>query len=474
MPTSQPQGGSTIDILDQLERDTSSSLSKIQQRTEGPTMDQKLEELQAEMDRAVQIKDDKERDIRVRVLTTTLEKLREDAAQEEQDLAQAVLGLNAKIESLGDEYKVLNVQAPEELAVITRAQARLTEAKNAVPNREIELANIAEMWFEFRRRKARAKLEEQIKLAEAQVQNAEQGLVEAQAESKRMQRQRLMKAKMDASIQEFTVRVAKTIEIMQRRVEVVKGEIASVKARKAQSFDIKERAAKAVEDLDAKLNQAEAQLKDEEEKLTSLANGTEEYAKQTEIISNKRAEVEELRGRRNTAHVLFQSKERFAIELETHERTQMKLRDNLTMWITLLRSDTEARVTTFKSRLEAMKAMSDQDVAKDLDKLGVAMDRNNAEYMAQAGAVSDRLRVDRMEQHPQIVKKLMEIAAAQAQAHQVIREREAEVLRVFREKYGIDPMSTSFFTYAHHNDGVTSGAPSGSAGEPSSADVLGQ
>lgn len=471
MTTTETTGGSSVDILDQLERDTQGALTKIEERSKSMNLDAKLEELQREMDKTAAIVDMQERNIRVRVLNQTLEQLREEAAQEEQDLAQAVLGLNAKIESLGAEYQVLNQPAANELAVVTRAEDRLRAAKTAVPNREMELARIAGMWFEFRRSKARAKLEETIKIAEAAVQAAEAGVTEAQAESKRMQRLRLMKAKMDASLQEFTLRVAKTVEIMQRRVDIVKGEIASVQTRKKQSFEVKERAARVVEEMDQKLNHAEAELKEEEEKLVGLLNGTDEHAHQTQIVSDKRAQVEELRGRRNTAHVLFQSKERFSAELEIHERTQMKLRDNLTMWITLLRSDTEARVTTFKSRLEAMKAMSDQDIAKDLDKLGVAIDKSTAEYMAQAGAVSDRIRVERMEKHPQIVRKIMEIAAAQAEAHQIIREREAEVLRVFREKYGLDPLATSFFTYA---DGERAKGASGSPNDSgSAADALG-
>src|SRR5262249_54844094 len=169
---------------------------------------------------------------------------------------------------------------------------------------------------------------------------------------------------------------------------------------KVKAFEVKEQAARALEKLDGDLNQQEAALKREEEILPTLENGTEAHAEQTAKISSLRAKVEEIRGRRNTAFVLFQSKEKFAAELEVHERTQQKLRDNQRMWITSLKSDTEERVVTFRSRLEAQKAVSDQDVAKNLDDLGAEADQRNIEFMAAAGAASDRLRMPKIENDP--------------------------------------------------------------------------
>src|SRR5262249_39586066 len=145
---------------------------------------------------------------------------------------------------------------------------------------------------------------------------------------------------------------------------------------------------------------------------------------------------------------LFQSKEKFAAELEVHERTQQKLRDNQQMWITSLRSDTEERVVTFRSRLEAQKAVSDQDVAKNLDELGAEADQRNLEFMAAAGAAPDRLRMEKIEKHPKRLQDVAAVQAAQAEAVAAIRTREAKMIQYFKEKYGIDPTRSSFFHYA--------------------------
>ena len=124
------------------------------------------------------------------------------------------------------------------------------------------------------------------------------------------------------------------------------------------------------------------------------------------------------------------------------------------MWITSLRSDTEERVVTFRSRLEAMKAASDQDVAKNLDALGAEADRRNAQYMATVGAASDRLRMEKVESHPKRIAEIAAIAAAQAEAIQQIRVREKAAIDHFKQLYGIDPTESSFFHYQEDESGT--------------------
>jgi len=241
--------------------------------------------------------------------------------------------------------------------------------------------------------------------------------------------------------------VEKTIDIIESRTEDIKAQLAAVSARKSEAFRIKEESAAELERLDGELNQLESELAREEELLETFVNGTAEHVKQSEKVSDLRVNVEDIRGRRNTAFILFQSKEKFAAELEIHERTQMKLRDNHMMWTTSLRSDTEERVITFKSRLEAMKAMSDQDIAKQLDDLGAAIDQANVEYMAAAGAASDSVRMEKIEKQPERVAKVAKVQAAQAEAIQKIRVREKKAIEKFKEMYGIDPTESSFFHY---------------------------
>lgn len=434
---------SSAQLLETLIKDTEKSLSSLEQR---PDMTEQLSGLEDKFEEASKIKDQKERELRLKVLEADFRQLREACRQEEQDLAQAVFGLNAILEGMGRDYTELGKLNDAEQAVITQAEKELEAARQARTEAE-------QTWNIFGRR------DKAVAEAQQKIQQAEQQIEEAKREARRMARQRLMKADMEQSLQDFMHRVSKTITIMDGRMKEIEKQLKAVSLRKSSAFEVKQKAAEALEKLDAELTEIEANLRREEEIIQTLVNGTKEHAEQSEKVSNLRAAVEELRGKRNTAFVLFQSKEKFAAELEIHEKTQMKLRDNQRMWITSLRSDTEERVTTFRSRLEAMKAMADQDVAKQLDDLGAAVDQANAEYMAMAGAASDRVRMAKIEAHPERVAKLAQVQAHQAEAIQSIRMREAEAIERFKKQYGIDPTKSSFFTYEGGPGGDGSSAP---------------
>ena len=419
-------------LLNQLTGATEQAVEDIEAREQAVVdMTQRFSELETEMDDAAKIRDERERDLRIKVLTADLGELRIDAEKEAEDLAQAVFGLNAMLESMGTEYAKLNELNREEKALLGRNELRLERARKDLDSAEQR---------RFFKRRALAD-------AKSELTFAEQALKDATTEARRTARQRLLKADIEASLQEFMLRVEKTIQIMEHRKAVIEQQLAAVSIKKLDAFKVKEQAARALEKLDQDLSTSEEQLRVEEDQFEALENGSADHAEQTQKISLLRAEVEDLRGRRNTALVLFQSKEKFAAELEVHERTQMKLRDNQRMWITALRSDTEERVVTFRSRLEAMKAMADQEIAKQLDDLGADVDQRNVEYMARSGAVSDELRMKRMEKHPQRVAEIAAARAAQAEAIQRIRQRERKLIEQFKEQYGLDPTTSSFFTY---------------------------
>jgi hypothetical protein len=429
-------------LLQQLTGDTEQAVEKLAGRSQDKQdVEQRFSDIEKQMEEAAKIKDKSQRDVRMKVLEADLEVLRKDADQEEKDLAQAVFGLNAMLERMGKEYSNLNQPSPE-------GQADIAEAEAEVKEDEAKLIRAQSAWFFKERAIARAQEE---------IEESKQQLEDVKVQVQREARQRLMQADIETSLQEFMVRVEKTIIIMESRKTQIEAQLRGVTMKKQQAFQVKEQAARALEQLDQQLNDAEARLKEEEEMLSSLVNGTQEHAAQTQKISDSRAAVEDLRGKRNTAFVLFQSKEKFASELEVHERTQMKLRDNQRMWITALRSDTEERVVTFRSRLEAMKAMADQDIAKQLDDLGAEVDQRNVEYMARAGAVSDELRMKRMEKHPQRIADIAAARAAQAEAIQRIRERELVMIQQFKEQYGIDPTASSFFHYEGEGAGNAKG-----------------
>jgi polyhydroxyalkanoate synthesis regulator phasin len=69
--------------------------------------------------------------MRERVLTADLERLRAEAQTEQQDLAQAVFGLNAFLEKLGMEYAKIGELNEEEKALVRVAEEELALARTA-------------------------------------------------------------------------------------------------------------------------------------------------------------------------------------------------------------------------------------------------------------------------------------------------------------------------------------------------------
>lgn len=430
MTNGTPAAGT--DLFKRLVQDTDASIASLDAKTEAD-LNEHLDRFKKKFDEVEQIQDGKERDARVKVLEADFSKLRQGVREEESDLANAVLGLNAVLEQLGGEYQELQRLTPEEQELISEAEKKLEKAGQ-------KLEKAKGKWQFLGRDRSVAK-------ANALIKEAEQELKDAKAEAHRQARRRLMEHDIGQSLQEFMYKVEKTISIIEHRVEDIKAQLASVSTRKTEAFRIKEESAADLEKFDNELNTAETELEREEDLLETFVNGTAEHTQQTQKVSDLRAKVEDIRGRRNNALVLFQSKEKFAAELEIHERTQIKLRDNHIMWITSLRSDTEERLITFKSRLEAMKAMSDQEVATQLDEIGSVLDQSNVEYMAASGYASDKVRMEKIEKQPERVAKIAKVQAAQAEAIQKIRLREKKAIEKFKKMYGIDPTESSFFHY---------------------------
>lgn len=427
---------SSEDILSALRQDTEQAISSLEKNTE-VNIEEKIASLEQQMEEAAKIEDSEERELRMGVLRADFETLRSELQQEQEDLSQAVFGLNSLMNEMGQEYEDLMEPDETEKQVIAKAEDAVKAAEAAI----IKVEDAPAWKFLLSSR------EKALREARAGLEKAKTGVETAQIKVKKMARDRLMKASIEESLQQFMFKVEKTIEIMEERRKEVQKQLEAVSARKSEAFRVKEQAAELLEKLDAELNESEAALQSREAELDTMVNGSSEYVAAEKDISALRKKVEEIRGRRNQALVLFQSKERFAAELDVHEKSQMKLRDNQDAWITLLKSDTEERLVTFRSRLEAMKAMSDQDVAQNLDNLGTAIDKSNVDFMAKVGSASDRRRMEMVESQPERIRKIEEARAAQAEAQARIREREHEALAQFREKYNIDPLDSSFFTY---------------------------
>lgn len=392
-------------------------------------LEAQFEAMHQKFEEASQLNDPIERDSRLRILESELTQLRAEAIQEEQDLAQAVFGLNAMLESMGVEYHSLLEPNAEESEILEISQAHLREAV-------------------ARRQKANSKWffkERAIQESEEAIKAAEQGVLQTMREVQRRARKRVLDAEIEQSLQEFMVRVEKTITVVQHRMTVLEEQIAVVAERKTKALEAKEEAASSLQELDRRLSEIEQTLQREEELLKVVEGSPSDSASTTRRVLELRADVERVRGERNGAFVVHQSKEKFATELSIHEKAQLKLLDNQRMWILSLQSDTEERVATFRARLEFIKNASDQSVDVSLEDLGSLARGPYIESVAKPGSDIIQRRIEKAERRFEHNAKVTEVAAAQAEAVQQIRLREAKAIEDFKRLYGIDPTTSSFF-----------------------------
>lgn len=416
------------------------AVSNLKARTSsGENVADQMDQIQIELEAASKIRDERMRNTRIKVLTANFEELRKDSEQEERDLAKAVFGMNAIVEGIYKEYEKMGELNEQEKQLIGTAKNRLEEAKT-------KLTEANQKWF-FK--------ESAVASAQAEVAKADQTTKDAESEAKRRARQRLLSANFEQSLQELQLRANRTIQILTLRRNDHEKQLEAVSVRKVAALKTKEEAAQALSNLDQELNKKEAELLHEEEAITPLENGSPEHATQTTKISQLKAIVEDIRGKRNSAFTLHQSKEKFSKELETHEQVHQRLKDNVIMWITAIKSDTEERVVTFRSRLEAQKGLSDVSVAKELDELSSMVDQKNLEFMVAAAGAADRLRMEKLEKHPGRMKEIEATQAAFAENIALIREREIELVNYYKDNYGIDPTKSSFFHYAGKEDAQT-------------------
>lgn len=393
-----------------------------------------MEEVQVKLEEASNMKDAKERDRVTEILEARMDQLRKAALVEEKDLAEAVLGLNVFIEGLGGSYDDLTQLSPAEKALIDQAQQRLKDAED-------ELLAVQGSWNPLFK-------ESKIQNAEAAIKKAKAAIEAAQVEAKKQMRKRLLSASMEDSLQEFQRRVAKTVDIMKARLQEIQKQVKAVEARKALAFQEKERQAGFLQQAEEAVSEVEAELYQAEQERDSLPNGKSEYVAQEQVVSGLKSRLEDAKTARDVALGVFQSKEKFAKELEVHEQAQKKLRGNQIVWIRTLESDTEERIITFRSRLEAMKASSDQEIAQALDNLGAEVDQSNVDFMAKTAVASDRIMADKVGAHPERLRKMQE---AQDGLTQHLAKADADMKAMvasMTEKYGIDPIKSNFSHWA--------------------------
>jgi len=394
-----------------------------------------LEALNQQLAEVKEIEDPRRQDAKMRILSADFAKLNEMIKVEEEDFRNLIFAWNAILKKMGEEYTTLCEPKPEDLQIVKDA-----EAARDLALKTLEEAGQKTKWFGIRDRA--------IAVAKQDVEKAVQNVADAKEEVERLVRKRLQSYTMEESLQDYITKSEKIVLLLRDRIPSIDAQLGIIKASKAEAFRIAQEATKETQEYERQIEELKADLMTAEDRLTQIENGTEEYTAQEHLISDLKAQHEELRGKLNAAMVLVENKRKFAQEWEIHEISTTNFKHNQVMWMMLLKESTTERAKAIQSHLNALKVKSDQDIASETENLGALIDQRRAEDMAAILVASERARRELFKSGPEREKKMHEIRKIMAEFTKKTLAEDSEDYKNFMNRYDMDPLDTSYLEHA--------------------------
>lgn len=386
-----------------------------------------LEELQQRMEDTSKVEESR----RDQILNATMESIRERNKVEEANFGKAMLGLRLKMNQMGSQFKEVQEPSVDEVR-------QLETTEGDVAKLEKKIADLASaVWFKGSRQK---KTKEDLEVVKKRVEALKTEIAENI-------NNRIHKAKIGENLQNFLAWTSKVDQIMHKRLVDLEREISSCSGLRDEVFESKAQYAATLEKSESDLAMLRDELSRAEEDLVPLENGKAEYVAQEKKISQLKDQIRACESTRNESLGRFQENEKGIKRLEQHIQAQTGLRDNHKMWLAVLEEVTKVHVVAFQSRLMAIKGAADQEVAKNLDKIGAQVAEEEMAEIASIIKSSDQILMDKIENTPGEIQRMHEILAASTEAKAKIRQRMNSQIREFMNKYGTDPLATSEDTY---------------------------
>ena len=306
------------------------------------------------------------------IVDANFKSLNGNVEETEQDLQELMLHLRAMLDNCGGEFAKLQELNPEEHKWVEEAKAELAKAETSLKNAE-SMSNAWNILFGLKNSRVNG--------AKKDIEEGKVELKEAEAKANKSYRDRLRNADLKESLHRIISQVQGMTAIIEDMVEDVDVQIQALKNRKELAFATKEKAAEAMKQRKAELEELEGKLKIEEQSLTELQNNSPEYTEQEKKIADMRELRAELKGKYNIALGIFQSKERFVDQIVVHLEAQTVTKNNLKQLIGQLKSDTEERVTTYESGLQLVQSATAQEAASIYEDAGAKTDQKIKELI---------------------------------------------------------------------------------------------
>ena len=448
----------SFDLLSQLgdEKKVNQLKAKIEKKKSVDILS-KLDEIESKIETAANDNKSQE-EIVANIIDSNFETINGDVKESEQDLQELMLHLRSMLDGAGGEFSKLQELNEEEMKLVEKAKAELSDAESALRKAE-GMSNAWNILFGYKNSR--------VKSTKAEIEKEIEELKVAEADANKSYRNRLRNADMEESLQRIISQVQGMTGIIEDMVEDTDVQIQALKNRKELSFGTKEKAAEVMKARKSDLENMEEVLKREETALTELQNNSPEYTAQEKKIADLREQRAELKGKYNIALGIFQSKERFVEQIVVHLEAQTVTKNNLKQLIGQLKSDTEERVTTYESGLQLIQAATAQEAASIYEDAGAKTDQKITEIAAKVLVGSEKDRIERIKKHPQRMTELHSVLVGLAEATAKFKAQDKKLMQEHSEKFGIDVSET--FSFNHEEGSAPAGddspsAPSGDDG----------
>lgn len=347
---------------------------------------------------------DQERATRLQIISARFGDVRKMHVQDEKDLADLATNLSDLLTSLSDEHAALKEPTPQERQLIADAEQALADARTEAAKKG---------FFAGFTQKNRDQA-----LAEAN-----HSLTEIRKRVERMGRDRLMKADLGSSLQTIMMMTRKVMDLTEARKVTTQRELDNAGVqRQARQAELQEFSAKS-ETLQTLKTEATAAVSAQELTLSGLQTGTPQYAAAEAELNDLKSKAEEAEGLHNVVLGQIRETQKFALEWQTHEATQRRIRDSQELCTELLRISVFNRHQTVVSLLEAERAFSDIEASATLKRSDDQISLRQMTRMAALGSAVGNEIAETVESMPAKLAELERVREAQEESTRNLRGR---------------------------------------------------
>ncbi len=345
------------------------------------------------------------------------------------NLANVMSALQNLLDEIGVGFEDIRDLDNEEQGWIDKANRLLAAAQAELGEKEATADN---WWTNLWGRKNKIqKAQEALATAQAELENE---TVRAKAHHQ----ERLENEPLEKHLDRMITIVTMITNFVQGKMSNVDEELQAVTESQKEAFVLQEKAASAMKNTEAEIENLKTQLQSQLEQLAELTPGTPEYTTKQQEVENVQKTITEQQGNFEVARSIFNSKERFvelhSIAMEALE-TQKK---NLQADLAALKSDTKERESFYAATITSLRAAAYQKVTSTFEKAGVKTDERSAQMLAQATVGSQRARIERVESQGKRIQTLDEVAKLLMDKQREFAKRSQDANDKLKDHYGLD------------------------------------